>query len=1069
MQPCLACGGSLPEQARFCPACGAPVEAAPSEERKLATVLFADLVGSTEIGGVQDPERTRATLDLFYDAMAAEIRRAGGTVEKFVGDAVMAVFGAPAAQEDHVERALHAALAMRRRLRELFGDELRLRIGVNTGEVVVGRAREGSSFVTGDAVNVCARLEQNVSPGEILVGERAATAARGAFEFDEPTRIAAKGKHEGVACRRLVRALTLMRPRGVRGLQRVFVGREEELELLRATVKRAIREREPHLVTIMGDPGVGKSRLVRELWEWLGGLDSEPLRRTGRCLPYGHGITYWPLGEVLKEHLGIVEDDSAETMRTRLGDRQLLGLTLGLDVAGALHPLEARDRLHEAWIEFLESLANERPTVMLIEDLHWAEEPLLDLLQRIVRDVHAPLLVLGTARPELLNRRPTWGGGTRNASLLWLEPLSSEETVRMLDELLAAALPERLQRIVVEHAEGNPFFVEELIATLLDHRVLERENGSWRAHEPPEGFSVPDSIQAVLAARIDLLPPLEKSALQAAAVIGRVFWEGPVRELLAGAEPDFALLEERDFIRHRSGSTLAGEREYAIKHALTRQVAYASVPKARRARLHAAFADLLERADEGRGELAALLAHHYASAVAPEDTDLAWGNDDIELDRLRAKAVLWLRRAAELAVRRFELDDALALLARALEFETAETTAAEIWRVVGHAHALRFDGEAFWTAMQRSLEVCSDRGTRADTYSLLAFYTAVRVGMWKSRPKATLVTGWIERALELSEPDSPARARALLARAFWDERDEAAATQALELAHVLDDVELESWALAGQSGAAIAAGRFADGWTLARRRFDLVPSINDPDHVHDAHEWLVSAAIAAGRLADARHAVEQLSPVSQRLSPHHRLHAAAMLLEVEEVSGGWREIREHTAATEEAVTANLDTPCVRNARSLLVCAAAWELCGDVSRARALEERADALGMQGYDDVLAAPRIRLELSRRRLDRVEEIIARTHPEASRIYIRVPTATARFDGLLALRDRARLEAEAPWFLDRGGLAEPFAARALGVVREDDELVRRAHERFEALGLHWQAEQTRSLLGLGTSTARS
>src|SRR6266581_3394795 len=219
MQPCLACGGSLPEQARFCPACGAPVGAAPSEERKLATVLFADLVGSTEIGGVQDPERTRATLDLFYDAMAAEIRRAGGTVEKFVGDAVMAVFGAPAAQEDHVERALHAALAVRSRCDELFGAALALHVGVNSGEVVVGRAREGGLFVTGDAVNVAARLEQAAAPGEILVGERAAAAAHGAFEFGETTVVAAKGKANGIACRELIRALALARPRGIAGLR----------------------------------------------------------------------------------------------------------------------------------------------------------------------------------------------------------------------------------------------------------------------------------------------------------------------------------------------------------------------------------------------------------------------------------------------------------------------------------------------------------------------------------------------------------------------------------------------------------------------------------------------------------------------------------------------------------------------------------------------------------------------------------------------------------------------------------------------------------------------------------
>ena len=277
------CGASLAADARFCPACAAPVQAttAPAEERKLVTVLFADLVGSTELADAQDPERTRALLDRFYESMAAEIERVGGTVEKFVGDAVMAAFGAPAAQEDHAERALHAALAMQRRLGELFGDRLALRIGVNTGEVVVGRPREGSSFVTGDAVNVGARLEQAAAPGEILAGERTVLAARGAFEFGEPVTVEAKGKAGGLECRRLVRALSLMRPRGVGGLRRAFVGREAELAQLQEAYGAVAAGEGPQLVTILGDAGVGKTRLVRELWEWFAAQDSPPLRRTG--------------------------------------------------------------------------------------------------------------------------------------------------------------------------------------------------------------------------------------------------------------------------------------------------------------------------------------------------------------------------------------------------------------------------------------------------------------------------------------------------------------------------------------------------------------------------------------------------------------------------------------------------------------------------------------------------------------------------------------------------------------------------------------------------------------------
>src|SRR6266542_3569985 len=396
---------------------------APAEERKLATVLFADLVGATALASEQDPERTRALLERFYDAVADEIEAAGGTVEKFAGDAVMAAFGAPAAQEDHAERALHAALSMRQRLAELFGDTLRVRIGVNTGDVVVGRSRADSSFVTGDAVNVAARLEEAADTGEILAGERTVAAVRGAFEFSESRTVEAKGKAEGVGCRSLLRSLSLMRPRGVAGSAAVFVGRQAELDLLQATYRRALDGSEPHLVTIIGDPGVGKTRLTRELGRRLAEGSPQPLQRTGRCQPYGQA-TYWALAEVLKEQLGILDSDSPETLRQHLGPREILGLTFGLDVAGDLHPLAARERLHEAWVDLLEELAAERPAVVVIEDLHWAEDPLLDLLERIARDVHGPLLLLCTARPELLGRRPTWGGGRRNAALLWLEALA---------------------------------------------------------------------------------------------------------------------------------------------------------------------------------------------------------------------------------------------------------------------------------------------------------------------------------------------------------------------------------------------------------------------------------------------------------------------------------------------------------------------------------------------------------------------------------------------------------------------------------------------------------------------
>jgi class 3 adenylate cyclase len=1033
------------------------VEARPDQsERKFATVVFADLVGSTELGGSQDPERTRALLERFYDVMSGEIDTAGGTVEKFVGDAVMAVFGAPASVEDHAERALHAALAMQRRLRELFAERLALRIGVNSGEVVVGKPREGSSFVTGDPVNIAARLEQAAEPGEILVGERTVTIVRGAFEFAEPQTIEAKGKPEGVQCRRLLRALSLMRPRGVGGLRRAFVGRDEELSLLERIYGEIEEQREPQLVTILGDAGVGKTRLLREFWDRLGGRSPEPVRRTGRCLSYGQGITYWPLAEVLKEHLGILESDPPAVVAERLGSRPILGLTLGLDVAHGLHPLAARDRFQDAWIEFLEEVVSERAAVMLIEDIHWAEEQLLDLLERIVRDTRGPLLLIATARPELLEARHGWGHRLRGSSVE-LEALSSEDAVRLLDALLEGTLPGGLREIVVQRAEGNPFFVEELLGTLIDRRLLERQNGSWRLAELPPDFAVPDTVQAVVAARVDLLDPGEKQALQAASVIGRIFWAGPVYELVGEAQPDLQILEERDFIRRRPGSSIAGDREYAIKHALTREVAYASLPIARRARLHAAFAQWLERTGDGRDEYAPLLAHHYAESVRPSDVDLVWTNKDEELVELRTRALAWLRRAAELAIGRFEIDEGLALLHRALDLEPAEVERAALWRAVARANVLKFDGEAFWTAMQNSLEG-NDRATAANTYSELAFQTATRAGMWKRRPDRQLIEGWIDRALELSAPETPARARALIARVYLDPQIFGnAAREAGELADRLGDIEMRSWAWAAHSAAASSRGDYEEAFAWEQRRFDIVPSLTDPDHIALIYLFSLPACLASGRLEEARRIAEAHDEVTKRLTPHHRLHAVGTLINVEAAAGRWETIRDLTARAEAAVAANIATPCVMNVRSLLACALANVLLENEEQARRLEQGAEDLGMVGYGSYLNPTWIEIAIARGDLADVERRLGDWSPGG---FDDVDGLIARVNALVALGRRPEIEEVAPAILKPKTYLEPFALRGLGFARGADEMVEQAIERFKAMGMEWHAEQTKKLL---------
>jgi class 3 adenylate cyclase len=1030
---------------------------AASEERKLATVVFADLVGSTELGAAQDPERTRALLDRFYDAMAAEVEGAGGTVEKFVGDAVMAAFGAPTAQEDHAERALHAALSMQRRLEELFGETLALRIGVNTGEVVVGRAREGSSFATGDAVNVAARLEQAAAPGEILAGERTVAAVRGAFEFAEPSSVEAKGKPGGVSCRRVLRALSLMRPRGVSGLHRTFVGRDAELAALAGAYRQVVDQGSPHLVTISGEAGVGKTRLVREFWETLGSESPEPLRRTGRCLPYGQGITYWPLGEILKEQFGILESDPPEALSLRLGEREILGLTIGLDVARDLHPLAARDRLHAGWVEFIEELVADRPAVVLIEDIHWAEVPLLDLLDRLLRDMHGPMLLIASTRPELFDLRPAWGGARRDASTIELEPLPAEAASRMLSELLAEELPGHVSAMIVRQAEGNPFFVEEVLESLIDQGVLMPANGGWVVSELPGGFAIPDSVQAVLAARIDLLPPDEKAALQAASVIGRVFWTGPVYELVPDRRPDFRVLEDRDLVRRRAGSTIAGETEYAFKHQLTREVAYAGLPKAKRARLHANFAGWLEWFGGGRDEHAPLLAHHYAEAVRPADADLAWLGAEEELERLRVVAITWLRRAADLAVGRYGIDDALDLLHRALELAPPEIQI-DLWKEIAKANALKYDGEAFWQAIQSAIALSSDRRERAELYSLLASETAVRLGMWRTRPDRQLVKSWIDEALELTEDGTAARVKALVGLAAWDSSSGVEpAKEAVALAERLKSHELRVATRTQLLTSNLASGRTEEALSQARLLLELLDETRNPDDREGIFWSTTLANLACGRIEPAREYAVLLAETARHLTPHHRLHAVAMGLMIEELAGRWEAVRAETAHAEQAVAENSATPCTMNARGLLVCALASAHAGDEDEARRLEASADALEMKGYGLTIDAPRLRLALVRGDLEAAERLL---ESGEAMYFAELAARAARLDALAALGKRDRVEEEARPLLRPNTYLEPYALRALGLMRQNEDLIAQAIERFEKMGLDWHAAETRALL---------
>jgi tetratricopeptide (TPR) repeat protein len=481
------------------------------------------------------------------------------------------------------------------------------------------------------------------------------------------------------------------------------------------------------------------------------------------------------------------------------------------------------------------------------------------------------------------------------------------------------------------------------------------------------------------------------------------------------------------------------------------------LPKALRARLHAAFARWLERTGEGRDEDAQLLAHHYAAAVRPDDVDLAWAGEEGELAELRGRALAWLRRAAELAIGRFEIDDGLALLHRALDLEPDPADQAGLWREVGRANVFKFDGEAFWISMQNSLEG-SDRATAADTYSQLAFHTATRAAMWKRRPDRELIEGWIERALELSEPDAPARARALIARTNFDpERFGAAAQEASELADRLGDIELRSWAWDARSTAAYARGDYDEAFAWTRRRFDIVPELTDPDHIALIYFFGLNACLATGRFEEARQVSKAHDEVTSSLTPHHRLHAVAALIIVEQAAGYWEAIRDLTSRAEPAVAANIATPCALSVWSLLACALADVQLGNEQEARRLERSAEDLGMEGYSYTFDPMHIEIAIARGELAEVGRKLSDWSPGG---FDDIDGLIARLNALVALDRRAEIEEEAPAFAKPKTYLEPFALRALGYARGDNSLIRQAKERFEAMGLDWHAAETGNLL---------
>jgi len=767
------------------------------------TALFCDVAGSTSLAERLDPEELREVMGGWFATARAEIEAQGGTVEKYIGDAVMAVFGVPVAHEDDPARALRAALGLRARLAafnaELTGTHglaIEIRTGINTGEAVTTTDPvPGEPMVTGAALNAAARLEQLAEPGQILVAERTVRAAP-AFAFDDLGEVELRGKEDGVRAFVLRSEVADAPVRGLPGVRAPLVGRDRELDLLLSLQERTVAEGRPHLATIYGDPGVGKSRLVRELISRLRDAPEPPGIHVGRCLSYGEGIAYWPLAEILHSLAGIADDDPAATALsqiTALVDEALpgaspeqrgmttaaLAFTIGLDSGdqefSRLQPSAIRVELQRAWRTILSALAARRPLVLVVEDIHWADPVLLDLLEEIAERAQGRLLVICPSRPDLTDTRPTWGGGRLSFSAVFLAPLTAESANALVQHLLDVdGLSDDVRERILERAEGNPFFLEEILRQLMDQGRIVQDGERWKAAGELTDVELPDTVQAVLAARIDLLEPSQKNALQQASVVGRIFWRGAVSILVDHAETiddDLRRLEERELVGLRLTSSMIGEEELAFSHILTRDVAYETLPRRERPRAHARVAAWIEeRAGDRHGEYVGLLAHHYGEAYRGARSDRSY--DPEQLDALRLHAFDLMLQSARSSLRGSSNRGSRALAQAALDIATTPLEEATALGTLGFAYGSAGLGDEAFASMKRAVDVVAQSGEGRSWIALLCGVALEQVCRWSGTMRQLPSEAEAARLLDLGlshldEGESEARVRLLTAQAFW--------------------------------------------------------------------------------------------------------------------------------------------------------------------------------------------------------------------------------------------------------------------------------------------------------------
>ena len=677
MAICNNCGESNPERASFCLNCGAPLSrAATRAVRKIVTIVFCDVTGFTDLGEELDPESLRAVMARYFGTVSRVLQRHGGMVEKFIGDAVMAVFGVPLLHEDDALRAVRAAAGILDELDDLneelerdTGIRIAVRIGVNTGEVVAGDPASGQTIVTGDAVNVAARLEQSAAPGEILIGAPTFRLTRDAIEAKAIAPLAVRGKSQELEAFRLL-AVYPGTPMLSRRMDSPLVGRRHELMLLTESFGRSVREHSCHLFTMLGAAGVGKSRLAAEL------VDKSDARVLwGRCLPYGDGITYYPIEEIVQEAADLRNDDDSDEATAKIaslfdghGEQEGRALAQLLTQACGMRAVTTSSE-ESAWAvrRLFEMLAQRGPLIVVIDDLQWAEPTLLDLIEYVADwTQNASLLLLCMSRPELLDQRPGWAGGKLNATSILLEPLTPQETEKLIENLLdGGLLDSEAKSLILASADGNPLFAEEMTAMLLEEGLLQRTNDGWVASGDLSSVSVPPSIQALLAARLEQLPSEEREIIESASVIGKIFWREALVDLgadRAAVARGLMSLMRKELIRPERSSFIDDD-AFSFRHILTRDAAYDSMPKESRSRQHERFAIwLAEKVAASAGDYDESLGHHFERAYR---LGCELGPPGAHTKELADKSSLHLAAAGRRASVRGDLPASVALLKRA--------------------------------------------------------------------------------------------------------------------------------------------------------------------------------------------------------------------------------------------------------------------------------------------------------------------------------------------------------------------------------------------------------------------